>query len=301
MTSLMLSVRTPPVRLLTRVEAAAYCRISPKHFSVAGAVIRLKVLRTAAALGLVFGLAWPALALDTPSPSPTLTTQPASRFTRSEPGVREAYIVSFGLFGGDSVFESEARGAAQILSERLPKAQSLVSFNTKRGGRATPPRLLATLKAAGAAMDPEEDVLVLALTSHGTRHGLAVMAGRRSGVISPRKLRTMLDASGARYRIVIISACYSGVFIPVLANPSTLVITAAAADRPSFGCEDGATWTYFGDAFYNQALRRHGSLNAAFAEAKRLVTDRERRESFEPSEPQIAGGALVLRLLTDGH
>ena len=63
------------------------------------------------------------------------------------------------------------------------------------------------------------------------------------------------------------------------------MITAAAADRPSFGCEDGATWTYFGDAFYNQALRSRPRLDAAFAEAKRLVTKRERREGYEPSEP----------------
>ena len=209
--------------------------------------------------------------------------------------------MSFGLFGDESVFESEARGAAQILSEKLPEGQSLVSFNTKRGGGATPHRLLAVLKSAGAAMDPDEDVLVLALTSHGTPEGLAVKVGRRFGLISPRKLRQMLDASGARYRIVIISACYSGVFAPVLANPSTLVITAAAADRPSFGCEDGATWTYFGDAFYNQALRSGAKLDTAFVEAKRLVTDRERREGFAPSRPQIAGGSLVLRLLTDGH
>src|ERR687894_776964 len=118
---------------------------------------------------------------------------------------------------------------------------------------------------------------------------------------SPRKLQNMIEASGATYRVVIISPCYSGVFAPVLANQSTLVITAAAADRPSFGCEDGATWTYFGDAFYNQALRRNGTLDAAFAEAKRLVTHRERREGFRPSEPQIAGGPLVLRLLNSRH
>jgi hypothetical protein len=260
----------------------------------------LSLVRTAAALSVGLGLAWPALALETPSTSPA-KQQPAFAFMPSTPGVREAYIVSFGLFGGESVFESEARGAAQILSDKLPEAQSLVSFNTKTGGGATPRRLLAALKAAGAAMDSDEDVLVLALTSHGTPHGLAVMVGHRSGALSPRKLRQMLDASRAKYRIVIISACYSGVFIPVLANPSTLVITAAAADRPSFGCEDGATWTYFGDAFYNQALRRGAKLDTAFAEAKRLVTDRERREGFAPSRPQIAGGSLVLRLLTDGH
>jgi len=38
-----------------------------------------------------------------------------------------------------------------------------------------------------------------------------------------------------RYKVVVISACYSGVFIPPLANPDTLVITAADADHPSFG------------------------------------------------------------------
>jgi len=110
-------------------------------------------------------------------------------------------------------------------------------------------------------------------------------------------LKTMLDASGARYRVVIVSACYSGVFARALADPRTLVITAASADRSSFGCQDGAAWTYFGDAFYNQALRRQASLEDAFAEAKRLVTERERREGFEPSNPQIAGGAEVLALL----
>jgi hypothetical protein len=178
----------------------------------------------------------------------------------------------------------------------LVGAQSVVRFNTKRGGAATPRVLAAALKAAGQAMDPSEDVLVLALTSHGSPDGLAVTAGRRR-VLSPPMLKNILDASGATYRIVIVSACYSGVFARVLADPRTLVITAASADRPSFGCQDGATWTYFGDAFYNQALQRQVSLDAAFAEAKRLVTERERREGFEPSNPQIAGGAEVLALL----
>ena len=72
------------------------------------------------------------------------------------------------------------------------------------------------------------------------------------------------------------------------------MITAAAADRSSFGCQDGATWTYFGDAFFNRSLRSEPRLDAAFAKARTLVTEREKRERFEPSNPQIAGGALVL-------
>jgi len=79
----------------------------------------------------------------------------------------------------------------------------------------------------------------------------------------------------------------------------TLVITAAAADRSSFGCEDRATWTYFGDAFFNRALKRAPSLEAAFATARQIVTARERREGFTPSNPQMAGGSEVLALI--GH
>jgi hypothetical protein len=147
-------------------------------------------------------------------------------------------------------------------------------------------------------MDPDHDTLVVVLTSHGSPKGLAIEAGTTSETLTPPELRRMLDASGAKYRIVIISACYSGVFVPALADPRTLVITAAAADRPSFGCEDGRRWTYFGDAFFNQALRRAPDLESAFEMARRLVTARERRDAFEPSRPQLAGGSEVLGLLS---
>ena len=224
--------------------------------------------------------------------------QQTSSHPQSRQNSAETYIVSFGLFGGESVFESEAQGAALILRERLrAKAAPLVSFNRKSGGAATARTLAVALRRAGAAMDPDHDTLVVVLTSHGSPKGLAVEAGTTSETLTPPDLRRMLDASGAKYRVVIISACYSGVFVPALADPRTLVITAAAADRPSFGCEDGRRWTYFGDAFFNRTLRRAPDLESAFEGARRLVTARERRDGFEPSRPQLAGGSEVLALL----
>jgi hypothetical protein len=216
-------------------------------------------------------------------------------FARSRDGIRELYILAFGLFGPESVFASEAEKAGQILRARLqPDAQLLVRFNHKRGGIATSATLAKALRSAGEAMDAAKDILVVFLTSHGSPDGLDVVAGHRRETLSPRALRSMLNASGARYRVVIISACYSGVFARALADPRTLVITAAAPNRPSFGCEDGATWTYFGDAFFNQALRSSRTLNEAFCRARDIVTKRERKEGFEPSRPQIAGGSEVL-------
>src|SRR5215207_7679339 len=142
------------------------------------------------------------------------TVEPAAAelpFARSRDGVRETYIVSFGLFGPESVFASEAQKAAQILRARLQgEAQVLVRFNDKRDGNATSATLAAALRSAGQAMVPEKDILVVFLTSHGSPDGLAVVAGRRSETLSPRSFRSMLNSSGARYRVVIISACYSG-------------------------------------------------------------------------------------------
>ena len=96
---------------------------------------------------------------------------------------------------------------------------------------------------------------------------------------------------------MVVSACYSGVFIPRLANPDVLVITAADANHPSFGCQDKAKWTYFGDAFFNAALRHAANLEEAFSDARALVRKRELREHFEPSNPLMAGGANVQPLL----
>jgi hypothetical protein len=132
------------------------------------------------------------------------------------------------------------------------------------------------------------------LTSHGSRAGLVVKAADgREDMLWPQILAAMLDHAGVRHRVVIISACYSGVFIPLLANADTLVITAADANHPSFGCIAGAQWTYFGDAFFNTALRRTTNLKDAFDLARTLVRERELHNGFDPSNPQMAGGQNI--------
>ena len=220
------------------------------------------------------------------------------RLAPQRPGVIDAYILSFGLWGPQSVFESEAKGAARVLEEKLDASgRSIVRFNGKRRFQALPRDLLAAADAVGRVVDPEEDVAVLVLTSHGSPDGVGIVAGKDQRLLSPAAAGALLERTRARHRVLIVSACYSGVFAKALADPRTLVVTAAAADKSSFGCRDGATWTYFGDAFFNRALRSEASLPAAFERARALVTQRERREGFDPSDPQIAGGAEVLARL----
>ncbi len=202
-------------------------------------------------------------------------------------------VLAFGLFGAQSVFESEAKGAASILAQRLGTNSVIVRANTKTRTDVTIASIGDTLQAAGERMDRESDVMLLILTSHGSQAGVAVQAGRRVEILSPVDLAGMLNHAGVRHRVVIVSACYSGVFLGPLASDDTLVITAADSDHASFGCRDKVKWTYFGDAFFNTALRQAADLKSAFAAARMLVSMREMRYGLASSNPQIAGGKNI--------
>jgi hypothetical protein len=226
-----------------------------------------------------------------------LTVAPSVSPVHAVEDARKVGVVSFGLFGDQGVFKAEATGAAQVVAGRFETGPIDVQYNSRRGGSATIEALARSLQVAASRLDAEKDVLFLILTSHGSPDGLAIKAGRLMQTLTPYHLAEMLARTGVRHKVVVISACYSGVFIPRLANPDVLVITAADANHPSFGCEDKAKWTYFGDAFFNVALRHAVSLKDAFLDARALVRKRELRERFEPSNPLMAGGANVQPLL----
>ena len=200
------------------------------------------------------------------------------------------YIVAFGLSDEQNVFASEARGAAAILARYYGRGvPPLVYTNTRTSSRATVANLRVALANAASRMDRENDVLFVFLTSHGSERGVAVKAGRRESVLTPSQLGEVLRETHARKKVLIVSACFSGIFIP-LADPGTLVITAADAMHPSFGCEKSASWTYFGRAFFSQAMPKTENLRDAFITARSTVSARERKEGYQSSNPQMGGG-----------
>ena len=64
--------------------------------------------------------------------------------------------------------------------------------------------------------------------------------------------------------------------------------------RTGFGCEDRRQWTYFGDAYFNQALRQERSFRRAFELARQQIAEWEAEDGLRPSLPQIAGGEALL-------
>jgi hypothetical protein len=217
----------------------------------------------------------------------------------------QLYFVGFAGYGSQAVFKREVLAVRQLFDERFRTAgRSVALINSQSAPddipMASEGNLDRVLQHLGTLMNTRSDTLFLFLTSHGDPGSLAVeMPGIGFDQLTPQRLKVMLDRSGIRNRAIVISACHSGSFIPVLANPTTLVIAAARADRSSFGCEDRRRWTYFGDAYFNHALREVTSFTEAFQRAKRLITIWEAKDKLTPSLPQIAGGEALARSFVD--
>jgi hypothetical protein len=215
--------------------------------------------------------------------------------TRTEP---KGYIVALGLSDDLNVFHSEATRAAAILAKYYARgaAAPRVFTNSRTSRAASVESLRNALARTSSRMDRENDVLFVFLSSHGSEQGVEIKAGKRRSTLQPAELGALLRATNVRNKVLIVSACYSGIFTP-LADARTLVITAADATHPSFGCEETATWTYFGRAFFSQAMPKTSNLQDAFVLARALVLVRELERGYVPSNPQMRGGEeFVTRL-----
>jgi hypothetical protein len=218
-------------------------------------------------------------------------------------GTVDAYVVSIAL-DSDPVFGREARVAGDVLSRRYSAAGRTIILAGSDGSgpsalpRGTPNSLAIALARVAELMNKDEDALILYSTSHGAQFGLYYQDGERGfGAISPIRLSTMLDGLGIRNRLLILSACYSGGFVPSLRSDTTAIVTAAAHDRTSFGCVAQNDWTFFGDAMINHALRGTKPLDAAFAEASAMLSNWEAKFRLIPSQPQVSIGPGTVRWL----
>jgi len=146
-------------------------------------------------------------------------------------------------------------------------------------------------------MDKDEDILVLLMTSHGSNHGFMLQVPGATTELTPQEVTSALDGAGIKNRVVIVSACYAGIFLPPLANDTTIVMTAADAKNTSFGCAPERDWTYFGDAFFRQSLHPGADFENAFDHARILIQGWELMDHAQPSNPQgHFGPALVEKL-----
>ena len=214
-------------------------------------------------------------------------------------GHTDWYFMGVAGFAGQDVFRSEINEARQLFDVRFnTQGHSLSLINNNYSWNeqpvATKTSIKQGLKRIGKQMNTDEDVLFMLLSSHGNNDVIQLENPPLAlESIDPQWLRKALDDSGIRWRVIVISACYSGSFIDELASPTTVVITASAADKTSFGCSNEADLTYFGRAFFAESLRNNTSFEAAFLDAKKHLAERESAMGFEPSDPQMVIGSLM--------
>jgi hypothetical protein len=222
------------------------------------------------------------------------------------PGVTDLYLVAAGFYAGEDVFMKEIRMIAELFGQRFDAAgRTVLLVNNPKTLHEYPIASLTSLREAlaqvGAVMNTEDDVLVLYVSSHGSeKHELVVdFRPLRFSPITPEALKSALENAAVRWKVIIVSACYSGGFVEALKDERTMIITAASAERQSFGCGASSDATYLAQALFGEALRKTFSFEAAFEHARKLIEQWEREKNQQSSQPQIYVGPEIRKKLQE--
>jgi hypothetical protein len=211
--------------------------------------------------------------------------------TPRDPNKINLYLLAIAGDGNQEVFRREVDFVRDQFDGRFAtKGHSLALVNSRNtiasAPMATKTSIREALAGIASRMDKDRDILFVFLTSHGSKeHELTLdQKGMDLDNLPARELGEWLKASGIRWKVVLISACYSGGFVDPVKDDRTLVITAARRDRRSFGCADENDFTDFGRAYFKEALPQSSSFQEAFRKAETLVNEWETRDAKAKSE-----------------
>ncbi|HQX89184.1 MAG: peptidase C13 family protein [Moraxellaceae bacterium] len=258
---------------------------------------------------------WTAVTTEEPAPvaphiieeaavyaQPDLLQRALAALEPERPEQVDWYFLGVGGAAYQGVFRTEAETAKALFDTRFATSgRSLILLNNDDTAYSQPiatrTSIARALSAFSSRMNRDQDVLFLFLTSHGSEaHEIELSYWPlQLAPVTPSWLRQVLDDSGIKRRVIVLSACYSGGFIKDIQTPDTLIITAAAADKPSFGCTDDADLTYFGRAFFDEALRREYSLRASYEQSLSTLQEREEALGYGQSNPQWVIGEQLAK------
>jgi hypothetical protein len=233
----------------------------------------------------------------------------ADALSRIKPGLpnkTNLFFIGMAGFADQDVFMKEVQYVQQLFRQRFgTQNRSLLLINNPKTISQIPiasgTALRAALQKMAGVMNPERDILFLYLSSHGSKDFKFSLdfGNMHFNDLDPDTLRQILDDAGIEKRVIVISACYSGGFIEALKDDDTLVISAAASDKTSFGCSSEAEFTYFGQAYFRDALQNTSSFIDAFALAKKSIALREKQQGYDSSNPQISIGRNIAPILAE--
>ncbi|HEY9133356.1 MAG TPA: C13 family peptidase [Dyella sp.] len=218
-------------------------------------------------------------------------------------GKPNLYVIAFAGDGGEDVFRNEAEFSSRLFARFGPTVHTLVLENNPAALSHRPlaswSNLEAALEGVSSMMKPDEDILLLYMTTHGDHDStlLVDMDPLPLDQIGPPDLADIFKKHPFKWKVVVVNACYSGGFVPDLRGSGTLVLTAAREDRSSFGCGSDSDITYFGKAWLANALNGTPDFIVAFNQAREQIAQWEQQDKLTPSEPQIDIGAGIAEQL----
>jgi hypothetical protein len=155
-------------------------------------------------------------------------------------------------------------------------------------------RAIAALVRSATEHARPDDIVLVHISTHGNRGSLASQLGSGpSKMISGAQLASQFAPLDRQANVIIISACYSGSLISALQTPRRIIITAARADRSSFGCSASSHHTYFGEAELQAFAEPGHSLQQIVEDLRDTVASMEHRKHLTPSDPQVSAGGNV--------
>lgn len=197
-----------------------------------------------------------------------------------------------------AVFDNGRRDLAEAFEHVGFSPDNVAQFSTHPLNTPKAPVLNADPDAIRSQLDRlaahAQGGCLVYFTSHGSPQ--AIVLG--DGYLTPAGAAALIDeACGRRPTVVVVAACFSGVFVPMLAGPNRMVMSAARPDRASFGCGEADRYTFF-DTCMLQSLPHAHDFTALADAVRACVSQRERALGAEPpSEPQLAIGPLLRPML----
>ncbi|WP_318491291.1 C13 family peptidase [Photobacterium leiognathi] len=237
---------------------------------------------------------------------PSLVEQQTSKLLPQRPNKTDLYFVGFAADSSQNVFSKEVKYAQQLFDNKFDtKGRSVTLINhsstINEAPMATLSNLDNVLKNIGNTIDKNEDIVFLFLTGHGSfEKGLhSKFWPHHKELITPKDLKKSLIESKIKWKVVVVSSCFSGQFANEIADLHTLVITASNPSQPSFGCTNTSEFTYFGEAFFKEQLAQNASFIMAFIAAKARITVKENKMGFENSQPMMITSKPIIDKLKE--
>ena len=223
------------------------------------------------------------------------TAAPASRFANWT----SAIVAADWRDGADrpiQAFDNARRDLVKgFLAAGFPRS-NMVDYSL-RPDAPQPVTASAVVDGINAAAARGTSGCLLYFTSHGVPNAMVFGEAPR---MTPDMMANMVrSACGTRPTVVIVSACYSGIFVNALSAPNRMVLTAASRERTSFGCGADETYPWF-DGCILETLPTATDFLALAAGTRACVARKETERGVHlPSEPQLFVGAeMQLRLPT---